>query len=99
MRRRSRRNNDEEVGDLIDRYLKAIDKSGKYLESKITNAWRSFNPAFEQYTRNVYFRQGVLHVSISSAPLKSELSMNKQKLIQNLKETLKDDLIHDILFY
>lgn len=99
MRRNRRKKNDEEVGDLIDRYLRSIDRSGKYLETKIIKAWRDFNPAFQQYTRNIYFRRGVLHISLSSAPLKAELSMNKSKLVSQLNESLKEEIIQDIQFY
>ena len=99
MRTRRRTKNEEDIGDLIDRYLRSIDRSGKYLESKILSAWRQFGPMFQQYTRNIYFKNGILHVSISSASLKSELFMNKARLKDKLNEAIGQEIIKDILIY
>ena len=52
-----------------------------------------------KHTSSINISENTLFVRVNSAPLKAELSMNKSKLVSQLNESLKEEIIQDIQFY
>jgi hypothetical protein len=50
-----------------------------------------------QYTRNVYVKNHVLYVSLTSSVLRSELLLCREKLIKSLNEYAGAEAIRDIV--
>ena len=68
-------------------------------EHRAVTAWRELlGEGVAHYTRDVYFRRGVLHVRLTSSVLRAELILNKQNLIDRLNEHAGMEIVKDIVF-
>lgn len=56
-------------------------------------------PAINRYTLRRYVDRGVLHVYLSSAPLKSELSMSRTALIAAINKEVGADVVTDLVIH
>lgn len=70
----------------------------KLLDKELEDIWKKKYSNMAMYTGKLQFRKGKLLVWISSSPLKQELSYNKEKIISQLNEMLKENLIQEIEF-
>ena len=68
-------------------------------------AWKQFFDTWKEVmgntigtrTEKIAFRKGVLYVKVNSAPLKSELNMQKQKVMDLMNETMGSDSIKEVV--
>jgi hypothetical protein len=66
---------------------------------EVKRAWREqMGPAIEKYTLKIYLKKHTLFVRLDSAVLREELSYGKSQIIQNLNESLGQELINKIVF-
>lgn len=56
-------------------------------------------PGVNRYTFRRYVENGVLHVYISSASLKNELSFMRQSLLERLNDAVGSNAISEIVFH
>jgi len=56
-------------------------------------------PVIAGYTTRISFAEGILTVYVSSAPLRKELMMGKDKLIKNLNEAIGTPVIREVQIY
>ena len=64
---------------------------------KICNAWGEImGDHILSYTDEVRFSQNILYVTLSSAPLKMELSYGLDSLVKRINDHLGDEFIHKI---
>lgn len=64
---------------------------------KIKEAWHQvMGKGISKYTTKIDFRKGTVFVAISSAPLRQELHMGREKIVENLNAHLKTDLIKQV---
>jgi hypothetical protein len=90
---------DRTLSQIISRILEdnSIIKTG--IEAvKVKEAYKqAAGEMVNKYTRNIYFKDGTLNVSISSAPLRSELRLNKEKFLAKINRILgEDSVVKDI---
>jgi len=94
-----KRRNVQTVGEVIKDLLK--DNSAlreKILEIRIQRGWGEIlGPMVLQYTRNLYIKNHVLYVSLTSSVLRSELLLSREKLLQNLNDYAGSPVIKDIV--
>lgn len=68
-------------------------------EHRAVRAWRDLlGEGVDFYTKNVYFKQGVLYVHLSSSVLRAELLMNKENLIKKLNDYAEMQIVRNIIF-
>ncbi|MDF1699125.1 MAG: DUF721 domain-containing protein [Saprospiraceae bacterium] len=90
------RNIREVLGDVIGNNRK-LQKG--YSTLRIKEAWKKeMGEIICSYTQKFYFKNGALTVYLTSAPLRSELSMSKDKVITLLNTSCKEELITSIIF-
>ncbi len=71
----------------------------KLAENRLIKSWgRILGPISERYTSNIYIRNRILYVQLSSSVLKSELMMCREKLVSRLNEAVGREVIGDIVF-
>ena len=82
---------DQDIKKLITNLSKHDTKlSNKYNSYNIEQIWReTFGHLISGYTTKVSFYKGVLTVYISSAALRQEMAMTKDKIIEKLNSNLK----------
>ena len=96
-----RRRNDQSIGEVIRAFFE--DNPGirqKILEVRIERAWgETCGPTILRYTRNLFMKGTVLHVSLTSAVLRNELLMSKYHLISALNKAVRATAVTDIQFH
>ena len=95
-----RRTNTQTIKEAIDLFLEENSTlTDKLAETRLVNSWsKILGSLTERYTTNLYVRNKILYVSLSSAVLKSELMMCREKLISRLNEEAGKDVIVNIVF-
>lgn len=70
----------------------------KILEIRIQRAWGEvLGPMVMQYTRNIYVKDHVLFISLTSSVLRSELTLCRERLVKSLNEYAGSAVIRDIV--
>lgn len=65
---------------------------------EVKRAWEEqMGPAIQKYTVQVSFNKGTLYVRLNSSVLREELSYGKSKIIENLNQSLGQELIKKIV--
>lgn len=94
-----KRKNAQTLGEVIRDFLeenKAL--RAKIYESRIERAWTEvLGDMVMRYTRNIYVKNRILYVSLSSSVLRSELSLSRERLVKSLNEQAGAEVIDDIV--
>ena len=91
--------NQSTVGELIKAFYEERRGPGYLDEVKIIKGWNGVvGPFIAQYTKDLYIKDGVLYVSLSSDSLRNELSYSKSVLRKNLNDLVGRELLTDIVF-
>lgn len=92
-----RRQNSEQVGSIITRFLREQGLEKPLLEHRLIEAWPSLmGPLVQKYTGRIEIRNGVLTVQITSAALRQELFIARHKLVEKLNTEIGAEVISDI---
>jgi hypothetical protein len=84
------------LGDMMGKN-KRLNRGYAYI--RIQNAWKiEMGDMINSYTNKMYFSGGILTVYLTSAPLRSELSMSKPKVIEILNAACQERLIKEVIF-
>lgn len=95
-----RKRNTESIGEVLREFFEQnqILKT-KIAESRILSGWNTIlGASIASYTTNLYFKNGILYVHLSSSVLRSELMMSRDKLVVTLNQHAKTDIIKNIIF-
>jgi len=94
-----KRRNAQSIGEVIrDFFEENKEIRQKIFETRVENAWSEvLGPMVMQYTRNIYVKNRVLYVFLSSAVLRSELTMCRDRLVKSLNENAGADVLDDIV--
>ncbi|MBQ0114594.1 MAG: DUF721 domain-containing protein [Bacteroidales bacterium] len=88
------------IGEIINKYLKEEHIDGQFNEQQACSLWpQVVGPAINRYTVNRWVKDGVLHIQLSSATLRNELTMNRSIIIKNLNDAVGKPVIKEIIFY
>mgnify|MGYP000854497555 CR=1 FL=1 len=95
-----RKKNTESIGEVLRQYFEENQFiKRKLAESRAVTGWsKLLGSMIASYTTNIYLRNGILYVSLSSSVLRSELLMAKERLISKLNEHAGIPVINDIVF-
>ena len=94
-----KRNNTEQVGDVIRKFLRQSGLESPLNEFRLVDAWRDVvGPTISKYTLNLYIRNQTLVVHLSSSVLRQELQMQREMLVRHLNEKVGACVIVDIIF-
>lgn len=96
----SRDQNEENLGEVIDRLLKAYGLEEGYYAAAISTYWENLmGPAVAKRTGRITIERGVLKVEVTSAPLREELSYSKEKIVQMINLEIGQRLIKSVEIY
>ena len=93
--------NDQPIGAVIREFFEENPViRQKILEVRVERAWgETCGPTILRYTRNLFMKGTVLHVSLTSAVLRNELLMSKAQLIEALNKAVRATAVTDIQFH
>ena len=70
------------------------------LEYRIVQAWGEvMGSSVGRYTKDVYVREGKLHVGIASSPLRQNLMMEHRRIAERLNQHVGSHVISDVCFF
>jgi hypothetical protein len=94
-----KRKNTQMIGEILrDIFEENTELYEKILEIRIKRAWGMvLGDMVLQYTRNLYIKDKVLHVSLTSSVLRNELTLCRERLVKSLNEYAKAQVIKDII--
>lgn len=87
------------LGEAVDQMFERFNLKSKAEQTSIINMWEELmGKTIATRTKKIFFKQHILYVELSSAPLKQELLMSKEKIIRRLREHVGEQAIQDIVF-
>jgi predicted nucleic acid-binding Zn ribbon protein len=91
------RKNTEAVGDVLLRYLRQEGLETPLNEQRIIDAWPKVVGPISAYTSDLFIKNQILYVHVSSAALRQELMMGRDMLVRNLNQTVGATVINNII--
>ena len=93
------RRNTQTIGEVLrDFFEDNTELYEKMLEIRVQRAWGEvLGPMIQQYTRNIYVRDKVLYVSLTSSVLRSELTLCRERLVKSLNDYAGSAVLRDIV--
>jgi len=93
-----KRTNFQNLGQAIDDFFKNSGLEHKIKEIQIKENWKTIvGPVFAKATKRISLFKGVLFVTIDSPSIKHELLLNRTILIQRLNESVKKQIVYEIV--
>lgn len=94
-----KRNNAEQIGKLIQQFLRQESLESPLNEQRLLSAWSEvLGPTIASYTGEMYIRNQILYVHLTSAALRQELMMGRDLLVRNLNAHVGATVITNIIF-
>lgn len=90
----------ESIGDIMRRFLDPSKLDTSINARRLEAFWPEVvGPYINKQTVNRYVKGSTLHVTVKSAPLRSELMFNRSSLIRRLNELTGAEIITEIVFH
>jgi len=90
--------NEEKINETIDAFINQQKIKKAYYEISIRKAWRDLmGEMVDEYTTSIKISKEKLILEFSSAPLKNEISFQKEQLIRLLNEKLGKEIIKEVV--
>ena len=94
-----RRNDAEQIGDMIRKFFRQSGLESPLNEYRLVQAWKDVvGPVITRYTSNLYIKNQILYVHLTSSVLRQELMMGRDLLVRNLNEKVGAQVIVNIIF-
>ena len=94
-----RRNDAEAIGDMIRKFFLVNGLESPLNEYRLVQAWKDVvGPVITRYTSNLYIKNQILYVHLTSSVLRQELMMGRDILVRNLNEKVGAQVIVNIIF-
>ena len=95
-----KRTDPQSIKELIDKVLDDDSVRDVARAQRLCYLWPEIvGQGINRYTTRRYVVDGVLHVYLSSAPLKNELQFHRSRLVELLNQAVGADVINDINFH
>lgn len=95
-----KRNEALPLGDVLRKVLRVQGLEAPLNEMHLVDAWPEVvGSVVMRYTSNLFIKNQTLHVQLTSAVARQELSMGKTLLVKRLNEKAGAQVITDIMFH
>lgn len=90
----------QSVGEIINRAIAATGNRDEYYRQQVCFLWAEVvGPEFNRHTIRRYIDGDVLHVYMTSAVMKNELSFCRGALVEKLNTLAGKDVVRDIMIH
>lgn len=94
----ARKSNAEPLKEVLHRLIDQYRLRGKLTEVKVFDTWREvMGNTISSRTEKIAFQKNILFVKVNSAPLRNELNMRKQKVLDLMNDALGSTPIKDVV--
>lgn len=88
------------IAAIIDEAMDRAGLTDTLNEQRAASAWADVvGPSINRYTTRRYVDHGVLHVYMTSAPLKNELGFARTRLIEAINRHVGAETVMEIVFH
>lgn len=95
-----KRSEPQTIRQIIDMVIDRAGNRRELQEHRAAYIWADVvGPEINRLTTSRYVRDGVLHVSVSSASVKSELQFVRESLIGHINEIMGAEIIKGIMIH
>lgn len=92
-----RKSNEESIKEVINQLLDSYKLRDKLNKVKLLRSWEKImGDAIAKRTDKIIFKEKVLTIYLTSAPLKEELTYGKEKIKKLLNEELGGEFIEEV---
>jgi predicted nucleic acid-binding Zn ribbon protein len=96
--KKPRNTNEQSIKDVISELFDSNHMGGKLKEINLVNNWEKIvGKLIAKNTQKIYIHQGKLFLHIESAPLRTELTYSKSKIIDLVNKEAGEELIDDVI--
>ena len=89
-----KRNDAEQIGEMIRKFFRQNALEAPLNEYRLIQAWKDVvGPAITKYTSNLYIKNQILYVHLTSSVLRQELMMGRDLLVKNLNKQVGAQVI------
>ena len=100
MKENKRTREEQPVAEVLRNFIEINKLQSGMNQIDIKKAWEEMmGNRVNAYTKEVVLRGSTLYVTLNSSVLRSELSLGKQKIIALLNESLRSDVVKNLVFY
>jgi len=82
------------IGSVMKSFLRAYKLTPQLNRQRIFECWESVSGA-GRFTGKLFFRDGVLYVTLTSSVVRSQLIFQKDALLEKMNALLSDDILFD----
>ncbi len=94
-----RRSNTQSLSDVLKEYIEQNRIDRKLKEVDVVEGWENLlGKTIAHYTRNIYIRNRILYVEISSAVVKNELFLMRDEICRRINQNAGDEIVQRIVF-
>ena len=94
-----RRSNTQSLSEVLKEYIREARLERKLKEVDVVQGWEDLlGKTISHYTRNIYIRNKVLYVEISSSVVKNELFMMREEIKRKINEKEGEEIVKTIVF-
>lgn len=95
-----KRTDPKSIAQIIDETIEQSGLTNAMAEQRACYIWPEIvGPGVNRYTFRRYVDHGIMHVYITSAALKNELSFHRTQIMQQINSAIGTDAITSIVFH
>lgn len=92
------KDNNHGLKELFELMIKQNKMKPKLYEAKLRDAWPTMmGKLIDRYTMEISLKKNTLFLRITSAPLKNEFMMSKDRFIELINKELGEEFVKDIV--
>ena len=93
-----KKHNDQPIHEVLKNMMQSGPLKAGYYDSQVKRIWnQGFGKLLAEQTLKIFFNKGIVYITLSSSPLRNELLMGKQKLIDTFNKELGSTIVNDIV--
>jgi hypothetical protein len=87
------------AGDAIVELLKLYQLEGKFNETYVVANWEKImGKTISSRTEKIYFKNKLMFLKLSSSPLKKDMILSKQTIIDLINKEARTKVVEDLIF-
>lgn len=87
------------LGDAFKKFLKEENLEKTFLEKKLMSRWSEMmGEVIASRTLKMFIKEKIMYVTLSSAPLKQEMTNSKEEVLKRIEDEIGKGVIENIRF-
>lgn len=92
------RHNDQKLKEVLQEFVNQMKNKNRLHQAKIRSTWENLmGKTISTYTTSIVLRKKKLYITLSSAPLRSELTYSREKIKELLNRELGAEVLEEVI--